>query len=161
MKKKGLILGGLLWAFAVSLCLAGDKVPGDLSVIYDFVQGGPEKGATHETYKVSGSTLVQETDYIPTEFGSNVSKRRKESKTYKVSKDQLSDLWGIISNNTFLDWPAVSPQRPPMSGNQTFTIKANGKTVTHSMWEQGNRDRFIEFSREFINWTKRVMTVEF
>lgn len=137
-----------------------NKTPGDLSIEYEFVQGGPAKGATTETYKLAGNTLTMVTDYIPTQYGSDPSKRTKENKSYTLSKEKLDALWQIIQRSDFMNWPTAAPQRPPQSGNQTMTVKMGGKTVTHSMWEPPNKDRFIEFSTDFLNWGRRVMTIE-
>jgi hypothetical protein len=138
-----------------------DKAPSDLSIEYEFVQGGPEKGATIETYKLSGNTLTRVTDYIPTQYGSDASKRTKETKSYTFSKEKLDALWQTIQTSDFLNWSSASPQRPPQSGNQTVTVKGGGKSATHSMWEPPNKERFIEFSTDFLNWARGVITIEY
>ncbi|GEM_PF-3520138 len=137
------------------------KVPKDLSLDYEFVQGGPEKAATRESYSLKEGKLILKTDYIPTQYGSDLSKRTQEVKSYNVSPEELKSLWEMIVQSQFLQWPQASPSRPSQSGNQTFTLRAEGKSVTHSMWEAPNRERFTDFSREFLQWAKRKMTIEF
>src|SRR4030095_10240777 len=147
--------------FGASLAQAGDKAPGDLSVSYEFVQGGPARSATTEKYTIQGKQLTLVTDYIPTEYGSDVSKRTQDTKKFNLNDEKLAELWQVIQSQGFMTWPASEAQRPPQSGNQTVTITAQGKTATHSMWESAVKDRFTDFSREFLQWTRRMMTVEF
>jgi len=152
----------LFLGFASSAWAAGfQSVPRDLSVRYEFVQGGPVNAATFEKYTVKENTLIHDIDYIPTQYGSDSSKRVKENKTYPLSPEQLQELWSIISQHQFLSWPLSNPDRPPLSGNQTFIIQANGKTLTHTMWDSGQKESFIEFSADFIAWAKKVIRLRF
>jgi hypothetical protein len=153
-------LSFILLFFSASGLAKDDKAPSDLSIEYEFVQGGPEKGATIETYKLSGNTLTRVTDYIPTQYGSDASKRTKENKNYTFSKEKLDALWQIVQTSDFFNWPSASSQRPSQSGNQTVTVKGGGKSATHSMWEPPNKDRFVEFSTAFLNWAKGVITIQ-
>jgi len=163
MKLKSRVAGVMavftIFFFHLGLAKA-EKAPGDLSVEYDFVQGGPEQGATHENYKLSGNTLTRTTDYIPTQYGSDASKRTKETKSYNFSQEKLDALWQTIQSSHFFDWPNTAPQRPPQSGNQTITVKGGGKSATHSMWEGPNKDQFVDFSTAFLTWAKGVITIE-
>lgn len=161
MRGKIAMLGSLFILFLSFTATADPKPPKDFTVTYEFVQGGNPKAATIERYAIQGNTLTLETDYIPTQYGSDVSKRTKEAKSYPLSDDEMKAVWKIITTHNFMDWPNQSPQRPPMGGNQTMTIKADGKTSTHTMWEPANRDQFTEFMREFLQWAKRKMTVQF
>jgi hypothetical protein len=162
MKGKLLLLALAIVSLSSVRAGAGDsKAPGDLSIYYEFSEGGPASGATQEKYTISNGSLTLENNYIPTEYGSDASKRKKEAKMYQLSADQQNALWTIVSTHGFMDWPASSPQRPAQSGNQTFTIKANGKTAIHSMWEPPIKEKFVDFSRDFLNWAKKVMTVQF
>jgi hypothetical protein len=161
MKMKRIFLGSLFLIFWTSVLSAEDKAPKDLSLTYEFIQGGPAAAATIERYTVNGKSLTLDTDYIPTQYGSDTSKRVKETKNFTLTDEKLADLWTIIKAQNFLEWPSSSPQRPPQSGNQTVTVKADGKTATHSMWEPAVKDRFTDFSREFLQWARRMMTVEF
>ncbi len=136
-------------------------VPQDLSVRYEFVEGGPANAATFEKYTVKENQLIHDLDYIPTEYGSNTAKRTKESRTYPLTPSQLQELWGIIGKHQFMTWPVANPERPPLSGNQTFIIQAQGKTATHTMWDAGQKESFIEFSADFIAWAKKVMRYRF
>jgi hypothetical protein len=149
----------LVFSFKVGFAMA-EKAPGDLSVEYDFVQGGPEQGATHEVYRLNGSTLTRTTDYIPTQYGSDTSKRTKETKSYSFSQEKLDSLWQTVQSSNFFNWPSATPQRPSQSGNQTLTVKGGGKSATHSMWEPPNKERFVEFSTAFLSWAKGVITID-
>jgi len=137
------------------------KAPKDLSVDYVFVQGGPSKGATTEKYALQGRTLTLKTDYIPTQYGSDASKRIQDSKTFQVSDEQLQELWALIERHQFMSWPNTPAERPSESGNQTFTIQAGGKSATHGMWDAGRKDAFIQFSTDFLQWAKQVMRAQF
>lgn len=159
MKKSFLIF--ILFLFPALAAADSSKAPKDFTVEYEFVQGGPEKAATRETYSLKDGKLTLKTDYIPTQYGSDVSKRTQEVKTYNVSSDELKNVWNIVVENQFMTWPQSSPSRPDQAGNQSFTIKADGKTVTHTMWEAPNKDKFTEFSRQFLQWAKQKMTVQF
>lgn len=161
MKIKIISLMALVLFFSSGVRADDSKAPGDLSLSYEFIQGGPSAGATQERYTISNGSLTLENDYIPTEFGSDASKRKKDAKMYQLSPEQLNALWTVISTHGFMDWPTSSTQRPPQSGNQTFTIRANGKSATHSMWEPTLKEKFVDFSRDFLNWAKKVMTVRF
>jgi meiotically up-regulated gene 157 (Mug157) protein len=161
MKMKRMLWSGLFLIAWASPLSAGDKAPQDLSLTYEFVQGGPAAAATTERYTVNGKSLTLETDYIPTQYGSDASKRVKETKNFTLTDEKLADLWTVIKAQNFFDWPSSQAQRPPQSGNQTVTVKADGKTATHSMWEPAVKDRFTDFSREFLQWARRMMTVEF
>jgi hypothetical protein len=158
-KSDALALSFFLFFFSAAGLAKADTAPSDLSLEYEFVQGGPEKGATIETYKLSGNALTRVTDYIPTQFGSDASKRTKETKSYTFSKEKLDALWQIVQSSDFFNWPSASPQRPSQSGNQTMTVKGGGKSATHSMWEPPNKDRFVEFSTAFLNWARGVITI--
>ncbi len=132
-----------------------------LSVRYEFTQGGPSASATGEITEVKNSTLTLMTDYIPTEFGSDVSKRIQSQKTYVVKEEKLKLLKDLILQSGFMNWTSEVPQKPAQSGDQVFEIEFEGKKVSHSMWEMGNQDKFREFSRLFNLWAKQRMTVEF
>lgn len=160
-KMKKVFLFFFLVLFFSTSWAADSKVPKDLSVEYEFIQGGPEKAATREYYSVKEGKLTLKTDYIPTQYGSDLSKRTQEVKSYNVPPEDLQNLWNIIVEQQFMTWPQANASRPDQAGNQSFTIKANGKTVTHTMWEAPNKDRFTEFSRQFLQWAKRKMTIEF
>ena len=160
MKKIFFISLFLIFVSSVGFA-SSQKTPQDLSVRYEFIQGGPVNAATFEKYIVKENTLTQDIDYIPTQYGSDSSKRVKESKTYPLSPEQLQELWAIISRHQFLSWPLSNPDRPPLSGNQTFIIQANGKTLTHTMWDSGQKEVFIEFSADFIAWAKKVIRLRF
>ncbi|MBL7685548.1 MAG: hypothetical protein JNK65_05905 [Deltaproteobacteria bacterium] len=160
MKKVKIFGLFLIMSFLPFVLQAGSKVPSDLKVKYEFIQGGPEKGATIETYLLEGNKLTLTTDYIPTQYGSDASKRVKENKTYTMSKEKMEELWQIIENSRFMTWTDAPSQRPPQGGNQSFTITANGKTATHTMWENPNKESFIDFSREFLKWAKQLMTIQ-
>lgn len=146
--------------FLSPLAHADSTPPKDFSIEYEFVQGGPEKAATRESYSLKEGKLTLKTDYIPTEFGSDLSKRTQQNKTYDVAPEDLKNVWNIVLQNDFMNWPQSTAQRPEQAGNQSFTIKAEGKTITHSMWEIPNRDKFTEFSRQFLQWAKRKMTIQ-
>jgi hypothetical protein len=151
----------LILLFGVAASAVDTKIPNELSLTYEFVEGGPSQSATHEKYTVSGNSMILETEYIPTQYGSDISKKTKDTKTYKLASDQMNALWQVITTSAFMDWPTSEAQRPAMSGNQTVMIKVNGKTASHSMWEPANESRFIDFSREFLNWAKKVMQARF
>lgn len=160
MKRSALFFLALL----MILCLgpaAFAKAPADLSVDYSFVQGGPVQAATLEKYTLQAKSLQLKTDYIPTEFGSDPLKRIQNTKIFKVSDEQLDALWQIIQKSQFMTWPATQAERPPQSGNQVFRIVAEGKNASHSMWDAGQKDQFIQFSRDFLNWAKQVMRAQF
>jgi len=153
--------GAFLLFLLTSFAQAGDKAPADLAVSYEFLQGGPAKSATTEKFTVQGKQLTLMTDYIPTEYGGDVTKRIQDTKKFNLNDEKLAELWQVIQSQGFMDWPTSDVQRPSQSGNQTVTVTAQGKTATHSMWENLVKDRFTDFSREFLQWTRRMMTVEF
>lgn len=132
-----------------------------LSVRYEFTQGGPSVSATREITEVKNSTLTLVTDYIPTEFGSDVSKRIQTQKTYVVKEEKMKLLKDLILQSGFMNWVNEILQKPAQSGDQVFEIELDGKKISHSMWEMGNQEKFREFSRLFNLWAKQRMTVEF
>src|SRR4029434_3781451 len=111
----------ILALFGAALLQAGEKAPSDLSVAYEFVQGGPAKSATTERYTVQGKQLTLVTDYIPTEHGGDASKRIQDTKKFNLNDEKLAELWQVIQTQGFMEWPAGEAQRPSQSGNQTVT----------------------------------------
>lgn len=156
MKKLGLFLIVLLMPL-YGHAKDSDNVPKDFTIDYDFVQGGPASGATHEKYTLRGHTLTLATDYIPTQYGSDNSKRTSQSRTTELDSEKLTELWGIVQKSNFMQWSTSPAERPAAGGNQTFTITANGKKATHTMWDAGQKDQFIEFSTNFLQWAKVLM----
>lgn len=161
MKKKIFFIFCFFATFSFYALAKQNETPKDFSVTYQFLSGGPAATSTSEKYTVQGYQIVYEREYIPTEVQQDKSKKRKETNSYPLTAEQLSELWNLFLSYRFLDWPAASAKVPALAGNQILTVKADGKIVTHSMWESENEDKFREFSNLFLKWVKKKMATEF
>ncbi len=161
MKKKIFFVFCFVTTFSFYASAKPNETPKDFSVSYQFLSGGPNATSTSEKYTVQGYQIVYEREYIPTEVDQNKSKKRKETDSYPLTAEQLSELWNLFLSYRFLDWPSAPAKVPPLAGNQILTVKADGKSVSHSMWESENEEKFRDFSNLFLKWVKKKMATEF
>lgn len=161
MKKKIFFVFCFFTLFSFYASAKQNETPKDFSVTYHFLSGGPMTTSTSEKYTIQGYQIIYEREYIPTEVNQNQSKKRKETDSYPLTAEQLNELWNLFLSYRFLDWPPAQAKVPALAGNQILTVKSDGKTVSHSMWESENEEKFRDFTNLFLKWVKKKMATEF
>lgn len=154
--KKHYILALLVSLLPFS-ALAGDSVPKDFKLVFRSSAGALER-ATQETLTVAKDTVtVSRNAEIVGEEGV----KTKSDRVYKISEAQLKQLYDIVISSGFFTWPK-NPEGPHQSTvEEFFDITADGKTVTHGRWEQGNQEAFRAFYDRYNSWFNSIRTVRF
>ncbi|MCC6272792.1 MAG: hypothetical protein IT572_04950 [Deltaproteobacteria bacterium] len=136
---------------------AKDKVPGDFKLVFRSSAGALER-ATQETLTVHKDTVtVSRNAEIVGEEGV----KTKSDRVYKITGEQLKQLYDIVVSSSFFTWPK-NPEGPHQSTvEEFFDITANGKTVTHGRWEQGNQEAFRALYDRYNSWFNSIRTARF
>ncbi|MFO1462592.1 MAG: hypothetical protein U1F66_02370 [bacterium] len=154
--RKALVFLFPVLLFSLS-AFAGDKAPKDFKLVFRSSAGELER-ATKETFEVTkGSVTVRRDAEIVGEEGV----KTKYDKVYKISDEQLDQLYQVVVSSGFMTWPK-NPEGPHQSTvSEVFEISADGKTVSHGRWEQGNQEAFRALYERWNSWFNSVRTVRF
>ena len=132
------------------------KTPSDFKLVYRSSAGQLEQ-ATKEQVEVSPGKVTVTRRAKP--IGS--SSMTDESRSYNISSEQLAALWAIVVESGFLKWPK-NPEGPHQSQvAETFEITADGKTLSHDRWEEGNQEAFRALFEKYNAWFNGIRTVRF
>lgn len=156
MRKVSLLIIPVLLLFSVA-SYAEEKVPKDFKLVFRSSAGALAR-ATQETLTViKGSVTVSRDAEIVGEEGA----KTKNERVYKISDEQLKQLYEVVSSSGFMTWPK-NPEGPHQSTvEEFFDITADGKTVTHGRWEQGNQEAFRAFYDRYNSWFNSIRTARF
>ena len=159
MTKRRTALGLLILALIPLGVSAKDKeikAPSDFKLVYRSSAGQLEQ-ATKEQVEVSGGKVTVTRRAKP--IGS--SSMADESRSYPVDGAQLAALWAIVQESGFLKWPKNAEGPHQSQVEESFEISANGKTVSHGRWEEGNQEAFRVLFERYNSWFNGIRTLRF
>lgn len=140
-----------------SLARAGDGVPKDFKLVFRSSAGALERASQQNAEVVRGTVTISENAEKVGEEGV----KTKSSRTYKISDEQLKQLYDIVTSSGFFTWPK-NPDGPHQSTvEEFFDITADGKTVSHGRWEQGNQESFRSLYDRYNSWFNSIRTARF
>ncbi|HCU23794.1 MAG TPA: hypothetical protein DF383_02160 [Deltaproteobacteria bacterium] len=126
---------------------AGAKAPGDFKLVYRSSAGHLAQ-ATQERVEVLRGNV-------------SVSGNVQDNRSYRIDEAQLEALYQIVLSSGFMTWKKA-PEVSHQSGvEEVFEVTANGSTVSHGRWEDGNQDAFREFFAKYNAWLNGIRTVRF
>lgn len=157
MKSRALLLA-FLTLIPLSL-LAKDKevkAPSDFKLVYRSSAGQLEQ-ATKEQVEVTSGKVTVTRHAKPIGAGAMADATR----SYNIDAAQLDALWAILQESGFLKWSKNADGPHQSQVEESFELTANGKTITHSRWEDGNQEAFRVLFERYNSWFNGIRTVRF
>jgi len=153
-KALALVLPLFLFSLVVQ---ASDNTPKDFKLVFHSSSGALERGTKQTIEVVKGTVTVR----LNAEKVGEEGVQTKDDKVYKISDDQLNQLYQVVTSSGFMTWPKNSEGPHQSTVEESFDITANGKTVTHGRWEQGSQDTFRNFYESWNSWFNGIRTARF
>jgi hypothetical protein len=151
MKRSSLFLFFLLLSFPLWAA-----PPKDFRIVYFSSAGSMEK-STVEKITVQEGSATMDRDAVQVGGG----EKEKFTKTYKVSSEQLENLYQLVLTSGVMTWPVSSETSHQSRVEEYFEITAEGKTVKRTRWEGGNLESFRKFYEDFNRWYTDIRSVRF
>ena len=136
---------------------AGDKLPKDFKLVFRSSAGALERASQETVEVVKGTVTVSRNVELVGEDGV----KTKDQRSYKISDEQLQKLYDEVLSSGFFSWPKSAQAVHTSTVEEFFDITADGKTITHGRWEQGNQEAFRSFYDRYNAWFNGIRTVRF
>lgn len=132
------------------------KAPSDFKLVYRSSAGQLEQATKEQVEVVAGKVTVTRR---AKPIGSGA--MADEGRSYNIDPAQLDALWAIVQESGFLKWAKNSEGPHASQVEESFEITADGKTVQHGRWEQGNQEAFRVLFERYNSWFNGIRTVRF
>lgn len=132
------------------------KVPSDFKLVYRSSAGQLEQATKEQIEVVAGKVTVTRR---AKPIGSSA--MTDASRSYNIDSAQLAALWTIIQESGFLKWPKNADGPHQSQVEESFDITADGKTISHGRWEDGNQEAFRVLYEKYNSWFNGIRTVRF
>lgn len=145
-----------LWLFLLCPSVFA-QAPKDFQFSY-YSSNGPMDTATVERITVKDGTILQQRDAVVLGEGSE---RKKMEKSFKVTSQQVDELYQIVQGSGFLTWPTKALQSHQSQVVEEIEVKADGRSVKHSRWEGGLEESFRKLYLDFDRWMINSQSARF
>jgi hypothetical protein len=133
------------------------KAPKDFQFTY-FSSAGQLEKATVEKVIVKDGLITQHREAV---LVGEDGEKKNFDKTFKITPEQLEDFYQIVQASGFMTWPKAAEAPHQSQVIEEIEITADGKTVKHNRWEQGQEEKFRSLYQQYDRWLIHVQSATF